>query len=82
MAMSAGCRAEIDWEPTGGTDPAARRYIDVTVDAVVDRPAALSLRWREETSGQRRFKVARKIREPASHKRRANQIVSRQTVGT
>lgn len=35
------------------------------IEAVVDRPAALSLRWRAETSGQRRFTVARKVRESA-----------------
>ncbi|MEO0363166.1 MAG: pyridoxamine 5'-phosphate oxidase family protein, partial [Pseudomonadota bacterium] len=56
-------RAEIDWAPSDAKDPAARRMIDLTIEAVVDRPAALSLRWSEEASGQRRFKVVGKIRE-------------------
>lgn len=41
-------RASIDWEATDSHDPGALRTIDVTIDAVVDRPAALSLRWSSE----------------------------------
>lgn len=37
--------AQVDWEPDRPQDPAARRMIEIAIDTVVDRPAALSLRW-------------------------------------
>ena len=37
--------ARVDWEARDSHDPNALRTIDVTIDAVIDRPAALSLRW-------------------------------------
>ncbi|OHV13902.1 pyridoxamine 5'-phosphate oxidase family protein [Kushneria phosphatilytica] len=38
-------RACIDWAPQQTHDPNAKRLIEVTVEQVVDRPGALSLRW-------------------------------------
>lgn len=55
-------RARIDWTPADGHDPAARRMIHVAVDRVVDRPRALSLRWRRATAGLR-LRVVAKVRE-------------------
>jgi len=43
-------RASVDWAPEDCHDPNARRVIEVTVEKVVDRPAALTLRWRDEAS--------------------------------
>ena len=54
--------ATIDWEATGAVDPAARRTIDIEIETVVDRPAALSLRWTREEA-LRQFEVTRKVRE-------------------
>jgi ferredoxin-NADP reductase/predicted pyridoxine 5'-phosphate oxidase superfamily flavin-nucleotide-binding protein len=55
-------RARIEWEPAESHDPNAQRMIVVTVDAVVDRPGALALRWRDEDR-LRRLRVVRKVRE-------------------
>ncbi|MDO6729729.1 pyridoxamine 5'-phosphate oxidase family protein [Marinovum sp. 2_MG-2023] len=38
-------RASIDWTPAEARDPSILRVIEVEIDAVIDRPAALSLRW-------------------------------------
>ena len=54
--------ATIDWEAAGAVDPAARRTIDITIETVVDRPAALSLRWTREEA-LRQFEVTRKVKE-------------------
>ncbi|MEO1207759.1 MAG: pyridoxamine 5'-phosphate oxidase family protein [Pseudomonadota bacterium] len=54
-------RATIDWNATDSQDPNAQRMIDVTVDAVVDRPAALSLRWSRDDAGLRDLVVTRKV---------------------
>ncbi|MEL7466129.1 MAG: pyridoxamine 5'-phosphate oxidase family protein [Pseudomonadota bacterium] len=54
--------ATIDWEAKGANDPAARRTIDIEIEAVVERPGALSLRWTREEA-LRQFKVTRKVRE-------------------
>jgi len=62
-------RARIDWAPTGGHDASALRMIEVTVDEVIDRPGALSLRWKADRSGRRRLKVVDKVLE-------SDQIVS------
>jgi len=56
-------RARIDWAPVGSHDPNARRMIEVTVDEVIDRPAALALRWRRDDGAQRRLKVVDKVQE-------------------
>lgn len=55
-------RARIDWAPEGRNDVNALRMIEVTVDEVVDRPAALALRWRARSS-LRRLKVVAKVKE-------------------
>ncbi|MEM7442883.1 MAG: pyridoxamine 5'-phosphate oxidase family protein [Pseudomonadota bacterium] len=52
--------ATIDWDPHDVGDAGARRMIDVTVKAVVDRPAALSLRWEADVSQAHELVVARK----------------------
>ncbi|WP_118135501.1 pyridoxamine 5'-phosphate oxidase family protein [Oceanicella sp. SM1341] len=57
--------ARIEWVPRASHDPQARRMIEVTVEAVIDRPGALSLRWREETADLRAFVLAEKTRESA-----------------
>ncbi|EAS50403.1 putative Ferredoxin, Oxidoreductase [Aurantimonas manganoxydans SI85-9A1] len=41
-------RARIDWGAAGSDDPQARRMIRVAIDRVVERPGALSLRWRRD----------------------------------
>ena len=43
-------QAEIDWEPSEADDPSVHRVIDVTIDNVIDRPEALSLRWSDDPS--------------------------------
>ncbi|MEO1494297.1 MAG: pyridoxamine 5'-phosphate oxidase family protein [Pseudomonadota bacterium] len=40
--------ATIDWDAKGAVDPAARRTIDIEIKHVVERPGALSLRWKRE----------------------------------
>ncbi|WP_299508206.1 pyridoxamine 5'-phosphate oxidase family protein [uncultured Roseobacter sp.] len=54
-------RAAIDWDPTDSRDPNAQRMIDVTIDVVVDRPNALSLRWSRDDEGLRALVVTRKV---------------------
>ncbi len=54
-------RARIDWDVMDSQDANARRMIDVTIDAVVDRPAALSLRWSRGDAELRDLVVTRKI---------------------
>ncbi len=56
-------RATIDWDPRDSHDPNAKRMIDVTVEAVVDRPAALALRWSEDADDLRDLVVTAKIKE-------------------
>ncbi|MDJ0612379.1 MAG: pyridoxamine 5'-phosphate oxidase family protein [Rhizobiaceae bacterium] len=53
--------AEIDWEPRDGHELGAYRMINVTIDAVVDRPAAISLRWESEGQPVRQMVVANKV---------------------
>ena len=55
-------RANIDWSH-GGDDPAAWRTINVEIDAVVERPAALGLRWKVQDHKLRRLKISRKVKE-------------------
>ena len=56
-------RAEIDWAPQGVEDPGALRMIDVTIDAVIDRPGALSLRWTEQPTPSTSLVVTKKVAE-------------------
>lgn len=55
-------RANIDWHPTDANDDDAWRMIDVTVEAVIERPSALSLRWSKKDQ-TRRFKLTRRVPE-------------------
>lgn len=54
-------RAEIDWAPKDTKDPGARRIIDVTIDAVVDRPGAISLRWDADGQAVRHLGIVKKV---------------------
>ncbi len=56
-------RAEIDWAPAEARDPNILRMIDVQVDAVIDRPNALALRWSAEPTPSRQLVVTDKITE-------------------
>ncbi|MDN3557500.1 FAD-binding oxidoreductase [Halomonas maura] len=56
-------RARIDWAPAGSHDPNAKRMIEVAVERVVDRPAALALRWHREDEPPRRLRVIDKVAE-------------------
>ena len=54
-------RAQIDWAPNAETG--ALRVIEVDVEAVVDRPAALALRWAEDPQAMRKLVVTDKVKE-------------------
>lgn len=56
-------RARIDWTPRESHDPNAHRMIEVTVEEVVDRPAALALRWCRDRADVQRLRVIDKVRE-------------------
>ncbi|KUP90780.1 FAD-binding oxidoreductase [Tritonibacter horizontis] len=53
-------RAQILWDGTGSADPQARREILITIDRVVERPHALSLRWRTDAAANRTLRITRK----------------------
>ncbi|GGA28654.1 FAD-binding oxidoreductase [Neptunicoccus cionae] len=55
--------ASIDWTPTDNKDAAAQRLINVTIDAVVDRPNALSLRWTRDNDGLQNLILEQKVKE-------------------
>ncbi|WP_136067891.1 FAD-binding oxidoreductase [Modicisalibacter radicis] len=56
-------RARIDWAPRESHDPNARRMLEVTVEQVVDRPAALALRWHREDEAPLRLEVVARVTE-------------------
>ena len=56
-------RATIDWAPDGPGNSGALRFIDVEVGEVLDRRAALSLRWSSDANAQRDLRVTKKDRE-------------------
>lgn len=56
-------RAIVDWDPQNAQDPAAQRMIEVDIDGVVDRPAAISLRWDAKGHAVRQLTVTRKVKE-------------------
>lgn len=56
-------RAEIEWDPRKANDPGARRMIDVTIDAVIERPAAISLRWNADGQQVRQLILLKKENE-------------------
>ena len=59
-------RATIDWNPANSPISEVRRVIEVEIDAVVHRPAALSLRWARQGHLSRRLRLARRVKESAS----------------
>ncbi|WP_245894719.1 FAD-binding oxidoreductase [Paracoccus indicus] len=56
-------RATIDWNP--GDDHDARRMIDVRIDQIIQRPAAVSLRWARQDHLTRRLRLDKRVRETA-----------------
>lgn len=58
-------RASIDWTGDHAWDRNARRVIDVTIDAVIDRAEALALRWGAGSVPLRALVVTRKTPEAA-----------------
>lgn len=50
-------RARIDWSPDFTADPAARRWIEIRIDAVLDRPGAVALRWHRLDHQQRALQL-------------------------
>lgn len=56
-------RAKIDWSPSNAHDPDAWRMIEVEIDAVVDRPSALSLRWSKLDDHARKLQLTRRVKE-------------------
>ncbi|WP_323766748.1 pyridoxamine 5'-phosphate oxidase family protein [Antarctobacter sp.] len=58
-------RATVDWDPKGSHDHDAWRMINVEIDAVIDRPAAVSLRWAKQDHLSRRLKLAKRVKESA-----------------
>lgn len=59
-------RADIDWSPRNSHDPDAWRMINVEIDAVIDRPAAVSLRWSRLDHLSRKLRLARREAETGS----------------
>lgn len=55
--------ARIDWDPVDSHDANARRMIEMTVEAVVERPAALGLRWSKTDEDLRALTVVDKVEE-------------------
>lgn len=53
-------RATVDWSPVGAHDPDAWRMITVEIETVLDRPAALSLRWARLDHRRRRLRLERR----------------------
>ncbi len=56
-------RARVDWAPGDDVDPEAWRVIEVEIEAVVERPGALSLRWTRLDGEARKLRLARRVRE-------------------
>ncbi|MDB6177340.1 pyridoxamine 5'-phosphate oxidase family protein [Paracoccus sp. Z330] len=53
-------RAEIDWAGNDHHDPKVQRVITVSIDKVIDRPAAVSLRWSRLDHLSRQLRLARR----------------------
>lgn len=56
-------RATIHWSRGTGQDPNALRTIAVDIDAIVERPGAVPLRWASLNNVSRRLRVAKRVRE-------------------
>ncbi len=59
-------RATIDFGPRNAHDPDAWRMINVEIDGVLERPAAVGLRWAKQGHLSRRLKLAKRVEESAS----------------
>ncbi|WP_434053364.1 MAG: pyridoxamine 5'-phosphate oxidase family protein [Roseibium sp.] len=55
--------ATIDWDPKDAHDQDAWRFIDVKVDAVLDRPGAVGLRWTKQDHLSRPLRLAERVEE-------------------
>lgn len=56
-------RATIDWKPNYARDLEAKRVINVQIDAVLDRPKAVSLRWEKPRDVTRRLRLSKRVKE-------------------
>lgn len=56
-------RASVDWSPRRAHDPDAMRMIIVEIDAVLERPGAVGLRWTKEDHSSRRLRLTRRTAE-------------------
>ena len=56
-------RATVDWQPNNTHDPDASRMINVEIDAVIERPRAVALRWATQDHLSRRLTVVRREKE-------------------
>ena len=56
-------RIAIDW--TDAPDSDARRHLDMDIEAVIDRPAALALRWGAPDAAMRRLRLVARMAETA-----------------
>ena len=59
-------RASIDWAPSDAPLPDALRVINVEIDAVIERPGAVGLRWDRQDHLLRSLRLARREKETAS----------------
>ncbi|MEO1249990.1 MAG: pyridoxamine 5'-phosphate oxidase family protein, partial [Pseudomonadota bacterium] len=59
-------RAEIDWDSAARANfPGARRLVRIDIEAVIELPRALPLRWDSEAESVRSLRVVDKVRESA-----------------
>ncbi len=56
-------RASVEWDPEEARDPSILRVIDVEIESVIDRPAALSLRWSADPATMTKLTVIDKVLE-------------------
>ncbi|WP_299769073.1 pyridoxamine 5'-phosphate oxidase family protein [uncultured Tateyamaria sp.] len=56
-------RAIVDWEPQNSHDFDAWRMINVEIDAVVERPGAVALRWTKQDHLLHRLRVKKRVAE-------------------
>jgi ferredoxin-NADP reductase len=57
-------RAMIDWEsPAVAEEPGAKRLITIDIEAVIELPSALALRWEDEAEAVRTLRLVEKIQE-------------------
>ncbi len=59
-------RATIDWDPKNAHDHDAWRMINVEIDAVIERPSAISLRWAKQEHLTQRLKITRRVKEASN----------------